>query len=947
MTLTNDPPEDARMDSGVSIPARALRSLGRVSLAVWVSIAIALAVNAVFAGAYLWSRGGQETNVRVEVRGNQFTAWLDGKQIIQERFNELPASGGVNLILDPTTSIPSLPHPRGIDWIRVTDLDTREVVYEDDFSSFDATNKTLRGTPIVEDGHIAAKSLIVIGPFGPGDWTDIRIDANFDNIVGGGIIARADGLTTGAQLSFRPFRHLDGSVQVLDEGKVVEAAGAPRLEASRSEVMRSLLSMTLRGYPPILAAFMALLAVVVVVQFVPVPAWPRRAVADAPAEPRDRPPWLAFITNPAVLWWALGAAIALGAVITTAYLNNTYNERLPHVPDEVSYIFQGRVLASGHLSVPPPKVEESFEFFFPALITASDGKWASIYPFGHPLVLAIGLRLGILWLIPPIVGGLSVLLTFAIGSKIFNRRVGLLAALIFAASPFFMMTASNYMSHNTAALYIAASLCCVVYRHKRTILLPALGGVFFGLLLNTRPLTAVALVLPFAVMLLCWLIPSGNRVGAAKSVAAFALGGASMLLAYGLYNLGTTGEMFKAGYSTGGDLNAAVGFSGPHTPGLGMQNEQTQLASLLLVFNGWPQALGLMLVLAPFVLGTRNRWDWIILACAVAVIGIYTLYEATGLMHGPRYWYEGMPFLVLLAARGAELLAARAAAIAGALRSRITANPGQPFALAAVIVFPIVVVLTVLPANDWLRGDGLGFSVDAVPASATDLRGFNGLNDRMVTSIDDQHLHHALVLVDACANWQCFGAVFWKNKPTLDGNIVYAKNLPGRNQRLFELYPDRPVYQALYSGEVFPYGAKPGSNLPPPVASDIPPPTPVPTPTIAPQVIADHDAQRRADLAQVAQGLQQYLSATGSYPLAEGVQTLCAYPFDAACALRDYIDMPADPTRGATYWYQSDGRTFTVYAAMEGSNEGADCPDPAPEHLATIARLYCVRGSPP
>jgi hypothetical protein len=423
-----------------------------------------------------------------------------------------------------------------------------------------------------------------------------------------------------------------------------------------------------------------------------------------------------------------------------------------------------------------------------------------------------------------------------------------------------------------------------------------------------------------------------------------------MLLAYGIYNLGTTGNFFLAGYSTGGDLNEVVGFGGAHSVGLGIQNEQTQLASLLLVFNGWPQFVGIAIIIAPFVLGTRNRWDWTFLACALAVLGVYTFYEAPGLMHGPRYWYEAMPFLVLLAARGAESLAVVASDVAGRVAASFRAPERRATWLGAILVYPVVAILSLNAAYDWVHGEGLGFGIDTVPAAAKELRGFNGVNATMVDSLEAQDLDNALVLVDACTNWQCLGSVFWMNSPTLDGDVVYAKNLDQRNAELFQKYPDRLVYRASYlTGEVLPFGRTApitdGEDGEAPRADTIPTSTPAPTPTPDLARAERDDARRRADLDRVRDGLAQYYAAHGGYPRAEGVQTLCVYSFDSGCALKEFIDIPADPNPQATYWYQSDGKTFSVFASMEGPGDPSTCPDPIPPHLAQTPNLYCVRST--
>jgi hypothetical protein len=55
------------------------------------------------------------------------------------------------------------------------------------------------------------------------------------------------------------------------------------------------------------------------------------------------------------------------------------------------------------------------------------------------------------------------------------------------------------------------------------------------------------------------------------------------------------------GYQASGP-RPVVGFGGQHTFLAGMANEQSQLAFLLLVLNGWPLYAGLAFLLLPLVL---------------------------------------------------------------------------------------------------------------------------------------------------------------------------------------------------------------------------------------------------------------------------------------------------------------------------------------------------------
>jgi hypothetical protein len=578
-----------------------------------------------------------------------------------------------------------------------------------------------------------------------------------------------------------------------------------------------------------------------------------------------------------------------------------------------------------------------------------------VYPFGHSLLLVVGIRLGTMWLIPPLVGAACVLTTFALGKRVYNTRAALLAALLLAASPFFLMTASNFMSHNTGALYVLLSLLFISLMDRRRIWLAVAAGVCFGLLFNTRPLTAMALVLPYGAFLLTRLLPEEDRLREVRMLAGFAAGGLLMLGAYWIYNWGSTGDPFSSGYQVGGDLDQAVGFGGRHTVNAGIQNEQTQLSFLLLVFNGWPLYIGMMFVLLPFILGTRSLWDWFFLASAVFVMGAYSLFEGSGVMHGPRYWYEAVPFLMLLTARGAD----RAADVlsAGArFTQRVLFGLRPPDAVArwvgTGVVYSIVLVFVGAALAGWLFGKQDGWVADFVPDRAVALKGFNDADDRILKLVDEEDLDNALVLVEACPHWQCYGTVFWKNSPDLDGNIVYARDIPERLGAVLALYPDRDVYRATYTS---PGLVRYEGPIPTPVEEGPTPtpapgeePTPAPTPTSDAEAAVARDEQRKRDLFTMAQGLQTYYEDNGEYPATEGVQSFCVYPFDAACDVQEVLTpVPKDPLNDGTYWYQSDGQTFIVYAAMEDDAGTSQCPVPVPEHFEGIDNLYCVRGQPP
>lgn len=939
-----------------SMRGRAAAWLDSLPTAVRLTMALAVVVNLFLGAGYLWSRQGQTTSVRFEVRGQQFTAYVDGRQQLAAEL-DAPPQGGVLLAVEDTSALPSLPQPSGIDGVRVTDLDTGEVLFSDDFSvappesalvkplsaaaSLRVRDGVLEATdaPDVPGSTFAQAYMRIDGP----EWRNYAVDVRYRNLTSAGIRVRSSGDGDGVQYDFRPFRHVDQRMFVMANGKQVLDRTAPALETDTLETVRGMVRLVLRPYPLLLLLLVVLLAVVALVQFAPEVPFPSQAAATGPRRS-------ILLYAP----WAAVAALATAAFGFLLFYNYSYGSHMPHVPDELSYIFQAKLLAAGHLAAPPPPVPRSFEIGNPPLTVIRDGKWASLYPFGHPLMLAIGVRIGAIWLIPPLVGALSIVLVFAIGRRIYNLRTGMLAAGLFAVSPFFLMTASNFMSHNTATFYLLLSILFLAHADRRPLLFPALAGIFFGLVFNTRQLSGAALVVPFGVLLLTLPFGPGRRRLGISQIAAFACGALTMLLAYFLYRYGTAGDVLATmGIQTGKDQ---MGFGGAHSVAAGVAHERTQLTYLVMMLSNWPVAVGFLFVLLPFVLGSRSRWDWFFLIAIVFLWGIYTVYYVDGFMHGPRFWYETTPLLLLLTARGADLAAEYAARAAAGVRRAVGGRGSLRRWPAVAIVYIFVGVLAVTGWRSWAFGSGADWGADFAPARAKDLRGFNGISDALISKIDEAKPRNALVLVEDCDGWQCYGNVDWRNSPWLDGDVVFAKDLPDRNVQLLQAFPDRYVYFARYlGGPLFlPFAGYDGDRSQlragdPQKAGSFPTPAPtaIPTPTpIDPLQLRARDERREQIVAELVADLQRYREERGAYPITANPQSLCVYPQDAGCSLKDVVGaLPEDPLPERNFSYQSvDGTSFTIYARFEGAAPPSVCPDPLPENVTKDEHLFCATG---
>ena len=908
------------------LPARSWRST-----TVWLIIIVNLALIAL----YFWSRGGATTNVRIEAIGSEYRAFVDGELVAEGTFDG-PTQGGIGLRLSRDYLLPALPKPFGIDSVRVTEFGTDTVLFEDDFNgSPSAIWNNDTGAWSVQDGVFTTTGRLPITTSRQ-DWGDYILEVTLRNMTEAVIYVRLQDLDNAVVLQIGPFRGRGAVLARSEDGISVpgERVGQPRLILDRGQTLQSISAMLLRPYPYALLAIAGAIALAFALRF----AWLEarlRAIAGR-------------LSNVAP---SIAVGLAAASLVLLWYLLYMVGEAIPHVPDSVGYTFQAKIFASFRFTADAPSVRESFSIFNPHMLQVVDGRWFSHYPFGHPLFLAVGQLFGAIWLVPPVLGAACVALIYAIGKRLYNVSTGLLAAALLFSSPFFLMTASNFMSHNTAAFTILAALFLLTLQTKRRIAAMFAAGVFIGLLFNIRPLTAVAFMPVLGVYMAYELLRAGpNRLALLGEDLAFSAGALLLLGAYFFYNQMTTGDFNTAAYELQGTFNAdAVGFSGAHSVTSGIQNQQELLSLLLLVANGWPVAVGLIVAALPFLLGTKNPWDYFLGASFLAIVSAPIVYSSSAVMHGPRYWYEALPFLILLTARGFESIrdAATSAGDWLARRFRSDSTP-TPSATISFAVYSIAGLLIAFSVYGWLFGQSETWSGAGValftPTNASQLEGFNFTDRRLPDLADEMDLENALIFVDNCPHWWCYGSVFWLNSPTLDGDIVWAEFQGNADDlEVLAIYDDRRLYVANYGFGTIRSARK--DEIVRDVeeriaaAAEPAPPTDSRTP-------AERDQIRREDLETVRTALDLYAQENGEYPNTDGhVQTLCAYEtLDIGCNL---AATPVDPLGSPIingYWLRTDGDSYIVIALQEAPlDEPSTCPDDLPNGQ----NRYCILGTLP
>ncbi|HEX9029297.1 MAG TPA: glycosyltransferase family 39 protein, partial [Anaerolineales bacterium] len=256
--------------------------------------------------------------------------------------------------------------------------------------------------------------------------------------------------------------------------------------------------------------------------------------------------------------------LSVVAVLAAYLVADHVFERMAHIEDEMAYVWQAQVIAAGKLMQPSPPQPNSFLVPF---VVDYNGERFGKYPLGWPVMLAIGVRLGLRDWINPLLAGLGVWLTYRLGKRAFGETVGLLAAGLTVISPFFLINSGSLLSHPFGLVLSAAFALAWLdafgeIPSPRPWLANVTAGLTLGLLALTRPLTAVAVGFPFALHGLYLLVRgSGETRKRVLAVGALALLIGSLVL---LWQYAVTGNPRLNPYTLWWDYDK-IGFG----PGVG------------------------------------------------------------------------------------------------------------------------------------------------------------------------------------------------------------------------------------------------------------------------------------------------------------------------------------------------------------------------------------------
>jgi hypothetical protein len=347
--------------------------------------------------------------------------------------------------------------------------------------------------------------------------------------------------------------------------------------------------------------------------------------------------------------WAEGALT--GWLLLVVLVSWRAYHQLPHILDAMAYTFQAAVFSSGRLALAAPPLPDAFKGPFQVIV---DGRWFGQYPPGAAAAYAAGRLLSVEWLVGPLAALVMLVATGWTAARLHGGGARTTCVVLGALSPFVLFQAGSFLSHPIAAAVLSLALAAFVGAEvgARPLAYLACGGLL-GAAFLVREAASVLFALPLAIRLL-----SLTRW---RSLALVVAGGLPFLVIYLAYNASLTGNplvlprtLFDPADHFGFGDN--IGFHTRHTLAAGLVNTDEQLTLLQLDLFGWPPLFALGLLGLPFLTGRVRAWDEVAAAGTLAFVVAYTAYFYHGIALGPRYYFEALPWMLLLAGRGAQTL---------------------------------------------------------------------------------------------------------------------------------------------------------------------------------------------------------------------------------------------------------------------------------------------------
>jgi hypothetical protein len=294
-------------------------------------------------------------------------------------------------------------------------------------------------------------------------------------------------------------------------------------------------------------------------------------------------------------------SLAIVIAVATAGAGVAYGTYSASASDASGYISEAQLLGAARIATDEPLAREAawpnatWAFaplgYRPGRVV---GELVPTYPAGLPLVIApVRLLAGELaaYLVVPLLGGIAVLCTYALGARLHSRPAGVAAAALLATSPIFLFQLVQPMSDVAVTAWWALAFLFALSPLPGS---PLAAGAVAGLAVLTRP-NLVPLAAIAALPVINWPRGGSERRLRPQRILAFAAGGTPALGALALMQWRLYGNPLTSGYGSAGELFSASNIA----PNLAAYSAR--------VLHGEGAALGVAAFAVAILIARRSR----------------------------------------------------------------------------------------------------------------------------------------------------------------------------------------------------------------------------------------------------------------------------------------------------------------------------------------------------
>lgn len=483
--------------------------------------------------------------------------------------------------------------------------------------------------------------------------------------------------------------------------------------------------------------------------------------------------------------------ICLGVFVASLLVSARIFEQIPHIEDEMAFVWQARVIAEGQIWLPSPQPNpDSFKVPF---VIDHQGKRFGKYPPGWPALLAIGELLPVRSLINPLLTALSFWWMYRLASRWLPPSTSLLIIALGCMSPFVLMNGGSLLSHPWSLLltvvFITAwfdAFCqpnLILPEGLRRTLPTLTAALTLGTLALTRPWTAVAIALPFTIHGIILFFTSDRTTRMRLGFFILVTVGISGL--YLVWQAEVTGNPFINPYTLWWPYDR-IGFGssiGLYPGGYQLDGARANTLFSLFVANsdlfGWPIMSWLFIPWGLFAV-LRTSQGRLISALLPSLVGAYALYWTPSWIYGPRYYYEALPAALILSAAGIRWLD-------GTLRHPLAGLHNQWMgSIRFILTNSLVCLLIIFNLTFYL------------PGRLSSLVGLSGITRDCASTLQafsDEHEEPLLVFINLQKSFHEYSCTLDNTSPFQDSHLVTAISRDAIIDRsIVDSFPERTVF---------------------------------------------------------------------------------------------------------------------------------------------------------